>query len=42
MIDRPTPSPSDTSLHLAGRLIPGGPALDVRVYYEDTDFSGIV
>ena len=42
MIERPTPSPSDKSLHLAGRLIPGGHALDVRVYYEDTDFSGIV
>lgn len=42
MIERPTPSPSDPSLRLAGRLIPGGHALDVRVYYEDTDFSGIV
>ena len=42
MIERPTPSPSDKNLHLAGRLIPGGHALDVRVYYEDTDFSGIV
>ncbi|MFS8037456.1 tol-pal system-associated acyl-CoA thioesterase [Xanthobacter sp. AM11] len=28
--------------HLAGRLIPGGHALVLRVYYEDTDFSGIV
>ncbi|MFH3481258.1 tol-pal system-associated acyl-CoA thioesterase [Xanthobacter variabilis] len=28
--------------HLAGRLIPGGHELTLRVYYEDTDFSGIV
>ncbi|OYW53070.1 MAG: tol-pal system-associated acyl-CoA thioesterase [Rhizobiales bacterium 17-65-6] len=28
--------------HLAGRLIPGGHSLVLRVYYEDTDFSGIV
>jgi acyl-CoA thioester hydrolase len=28
--------------HLSGRLIPGGHALALRVYYEDTDFSGIV
>ncbi|MFG1423663.1 tol-pal system-associated acyl-CoA thioesterase [Roseixanthobacter liquoris] len=28
--------------HLSGRLIPGGHALVLRVYYEDTDFSGIV
>lgn len=42
MIDRPTPSPSDPHLALAGRLVPGGHALKVRVYYEDTDFSGIV
>ncbi|OYX14062.1 MAG: tol-pal system-associated acyl-CoA thioesterase [Rhizobiales bacterium 32-66-8] len=28
--------------HLAGRLIPGGHELVLRVYYEDTDFSGIV
>lgn len=27
---------------LAGRLIPGGHLLPVRVYYEDTDFSGFV
>jgi acyl-CoA thioester hydrolase len=27
---------------LAGRLIEGGHVLPVRVYYEDTDFSGIV
>lgn len=42
MIERPTPSSSDPHLHLAGRLVPGGHALAVRVYYEDTDFSGIV
>ncbi|MEP9354034.1 tol-pal system-associated acyl-CoA thioesterase [Xanthobacter sp. KR7-65] len=42
MIERPTPSPSDPNLQLAGRLVPGGHALNVRVYYEDTDFSGIV
>lgn len=28
--------------HLAGRLVEGGHALDVRVYFEDTDFSGVV
>lgn len=27
---------------LAGRLIPGGHVLPVRVYYEDTDMSGVV
>jgi len=27
---------------LAGRLISGGHALPIRVYYEDTDFAGIV
>jgi acyl-CoA thioester hydrolase len=27
---------------LAGRLVPGGHVLPVRVYFEDTDFSGIV
>ncbi|QRG07388.1 tol-pal system-associated acyl-CoA thioesterase [Xanthobacter dioxanivorans] len=42
MIERLTPSPSDPHLTLAGRLVPGGHALNVRVYYEDTDFSGIV
>ncbi|MFK8250337.1 tol-pal system-associated acyl-CoA thioesterase [Ancylobacter terrae] len=32
----------DPFLHLAGRLVPGGHVLPIRVYYEDTDFSGIV
>jgi acyl-CoA thioester hydrolase len=27
---------------LAGRLVPGGHVLPVRVYFEDTDFSGVV
>jgi acyl-CoA thioester hydrolase len=27
---------------LAGRLVDGGHRLDVRVYFEDTDFSGVV
>lgn len=27
---------------LAGRLMPGGHILPVRVYFEDTDFSGVV
>jgi acyl-CoA thioester hydrolase len=27
---------------LAGRLVAGGHVLPVRVYYEDTDFSGVV
>jgi len=47
MTERPDPfSPdvlkADPFLHLAGRLVPGGHVLPVRVYYEDTDFSGIV
>lgn len=33
---------ADPYLHLAGRIVPGGHVLPVRVYYEDTDFSGIV
>ncbi|WP_370638247.1 tol-pal system-associated acyl-CoA thioesterase [Ancylobacter sp. Lp-2] len=33
---------ADPFLHLAGRLVPGGHVLPVRIYYEDTDFSGIV
>ncbi|MDF2996005.1 MAG: tol-pal system-associated acyl-CoA thioesterase [Xanthobacteraceae bacterium] len=33
---------SDPFLGLAGRLVPGGHVLAVRVYYEDTDFTGIV
>jgi acyl-CoA thioester hydrolase len=32
----------DTSRELAGHLIAGGHSMQVRVYYEDTDFSGIV
>jgi acyl-CoA thioester hydrolase len=27
---------------VAGRLIPGGHILPVRIYFEDTDFSGVV
>jgi acyl-CoA thioester hydrolase len=27
---------------LAGRLIPGGHVLPIRIYFEDTDFSGVV
>jgi acyl-CoA thioester hydrolase len=26
----------------AGRLVPGGHVLPVRIYFEDTDFSGVV
>ncbi|MFG1399652.1 tol-pal system-associated acyl-CoA thioesterase [Roseixanthobacter pseudopolyaromaticivorans] len=36
------PGELETHPHLSGRLIPGGHALALRVYYEDTDFSGIV
>ncbi len=36
------PGEREAHPHLAGRLIPGGHALALRVYYEDTDFSGIV
>jgi acyl-CoA thioester hydrolase len=32
----------DTSTELSGRLIEGGHMMLVRVYYEDTDFTGIV
>ncbi len=32
----------DISTELAGGLITGGHAMQVRVYYEDTDFTGIV
>jgi acyl-CoA thioester hydrolase len=27
---------------IAGRLVPGGHVLPVRIYFEDTDFSGVV
>ena len=33
---------SDPWPDLAGRLVPGGHVLPVRVYFEDTDFSGVV
>ncbi|MFB2553441.1 tol-pal system-associated acyl-CoA thioesterase [Ensifer soli] len=33
---------SDSLAHLAGALTPDGHRLDQRVYYEDTDFSGMV
>ncbi len=36
------PGELETHPGIAGRLIPGGHSLAVRVYYEDTDFSGIV
>lgn len=37
-------APGELEAHplLAGRLISGGHCLMLRVYYEDTDFSGIV
>ena len=38
---KPKPG-QDTSTELAGRLIEGGHSMHVRVYYEDTDFTGIV
>ncbi|WP_294641464.1 tol-pal system-associated acyl-CoA thioesterase [uncultured Aureimonas sp.] len=31
-----------TDQQLSGRLVDGGHRLDVRVYFEDTDFSGVV
>jgi len=40
-VNKPKPG-QDTSTELAGRLIEGGHAMQVRVYYEDTDFTGIV
>jgi acyl-CoA thioester hydrolase len=36
-VTEPTPWPE-----IAGRLIPGGHVLPVRIYFEDTDFSGVV
>ena len=42
MNERPDLTKPDPFLHLAGRIVPGGHVLPVRVYYEDTDFSGIV
>jgi len=33
---------SDKWPDLAGRLVDGGHVLPVRVYFEDTDFSGVV
>lgn len=33
---------SEARNELAGRLTEGGHELDVRVYYEDTDFTGVV
>jgi len=33
---------SRTTTTLANRLIPNGHEMEVRVYYEDTDFSGVV
>jgi acyl-CoA thioester hydrolase len=35
-------SAADRWPDLAGRLVPGGHVLPVRVYFEDTDFSGVV
>ncbi len=35
-------SGAESYAHLAGRLVQGGHVLPVRVYYEDTDFSGFV
>jgi acyl-CoA thioester hydrolase len=37
-----SPPPAFPWPDLAGRLVDGGHVLPVRVYYEDTDFSGVV
>ena len=37
-----TATPEHSWPHVAGRLIPGGHILPVRIYFEDTDFSGVV
>lgn len=43
MTNPPSPPPSTIPWpDLAGRLVDGGHVLPVRVYYEDTDFSGVV
>ena len=43
MTHTPSPPPAAASWpDLAGRLVDGGHVLPVRVYYEDTDFSGVV
>jgi acyl-CoA thioester hydrolase len=39
---QPAPLPAAAWPDLAGRLVDGGHVLPVRVYYEDTDFSGVV
>lgn len=36
------PTPTSQWPDLAGRLIPGGHVLPVRIYFEDTDFSRVV
>jgi acyl-CoA thioester hydrolase len=38
----PTPPLAFPWPDLSGRLVDGGHVLPVRVYYEDTDFSGVV
>ncbi|MEC9344045.1 MAG: YbgC/FadM family acyl-CoA thioesterase [Pseudomonadota bacterium] len=35
-------NPSRDRTDLANRLIEGGHEMEIRVYYEDTDFSGVV
>ena len=36
------PPAPETWPQLGGRLVPGGHVLPVRIYFEDTDFSGFV
>ena len=42
MKDRYPAEHSREATQLANRLIPNGHEMEVRVYYEDTDFSGVV
>ena len=42
MKDRYPAEHSREATRLANRLIPNGHEMEVRVYYEDTDFSGVV
>jgi len=42
MSDRPLPDRETDKLHLSGEIRDGRHVLAVRVYYEDTDFTGLV
>ena len=41
-VERPSPLAGEAWPHISGELRDGTHVLPVRVYYEDTDFSGVV